>query len=104
MITMNTAFNAIADPTRRQILERLRLEGPLSVTQLSQPMQVSRQAVTKHLNILNAADLITIERYGRERRHRLQAKPLQMIDNWLQPYAEFWGWSTGTSAPTPGNA
>lgn len=87
---METVFTAIADPTRRQVLERLRLEGPLSVTQLAEPMQVTRQAVTKHLDILHNAGLIHIERHGRERRHRLQPQPLKQLDDWLKPYAEFW--------------
>lgn len=87
---METVFTAIADPTRRQVLERLRIEGPLSVTQLSEPLSVTRQAVTKHLNILHSAGLVRIERHGRERLHRLQPEPLKALDDWLQPYAQAW--------------
>ncbi len=87
---MEHIFTAIADPTRRQVLERLRTEGALSVKQLTAPMSVSRQAVTKHLDILQQAGLIRIERHGRERRHRLQPEPLQAVDDWLRPYAEAW--------------
>ncbi len=87
---METVFAAIADPTRRQVLERLRIEGALSVKQLSEPMAVTRQAVTKHLNILHNAGLIKVERHGRERLHRLQPEPLQAVDDWLRPYAQAW--------------
>lgn len=87
---METIFTAIADSTRRQMLERLRREGALSVKQLSEPMTVSRQAVTKHLDVLRNAGLIMVERQGRERFHRLQPKPLQAVDDWLRPYAQAW--------------
>ncbi len=87
---METVFTAIADPTRRQVLERLRSEGALSVKQLAEPMTVTRQAVTKHLDILHKAGLIKVERHGRERRHRLQPEPLQAVDDWLRPYAQAW--------------
>lgn len=87
---METVFTAIADPIRRQVLDRLRREGPLSIKELTQPLSVSRQAVTKHLDILNQAGLIDIIRAGRERRHRLSPKPLQSVDDWLQPYAQAW--------------
>jgi len=90
MAAMENIFTAIADSTRRQVLERLRNEGALSVKQLAEPMTVSRQAVTKHLDILLKAGLIQVERNGRERRHRLQAKPLKAVDDWLQPYAQAW--------------
>lgn len=90
MAPMETVFTAIADPTRRQVLERLRIEGALSVKQLAEPMSVTRQAVTKHLDILHSAGLIKVERHGRERRHRLQAEPLKALDEWLQPYAKAW--------------
>jgi len=87
---MSDVFGAIADPTRRRILERLRLEGPLSVTELSAPLAISRQAVTKHLDILEATGLIQRELRGRERIHRLRAWPLEAIDAWLVPYAAAW--------------
>lgn len=83
-------FNAVADPTRRQILERLRADGPLSIKELAAPLPISRQAVTKHLNILRASGLIRMERVGRERLHFLEADPLREVEDWLKPYAEEW--------------
>jgi DNA-binding transcriptional ArsR family regulator len=87
---MQDVFDAVSDPTRRMILECLRSQGPLSVTALSDPLPISRQAVTKHLDVLMEAGLIAIHRRGRERIHRLQADPLRELDDWLAPYAAFW--------------
>jgi DNA-binding transcriptional ArsR family regulator len=87
---MTDVFSAISDPTRRAILERLHRDGPLSVRQLSEPLSMSRQAVTKHLDILEAAELIESEFRGRQRIHRLRARPLEAIDTWLAPFAAFW--------------
>ncbi|HAK57107.1 MAG: helix-turn-helix transcriptional regulator [Vicinamibacterales bacterium] len=83
-------FAAVADPTRRRLLERLRTGGALSVTELSAPLPISRQAVTKHLGLLERAGLIEHEWAGRERLHRLRPKPLQRVDTWLAPYARAW--------------
>lgn len=83
-------FAAISDPTRRGILERLRRDGALSVTDLADPLPISRQAVTKHLDILERSGLIEHEWRGRKRVHLLKAEPLQEIDDWLAPYAAAW--------------
>ncbi len=83
-------FAAISDPTRRGILERLRRDGALSVTELADPLPMSRQAVTKHLDILERSGLIEHEWRGRKRVHLLKAEPLQEIDDWLAPYAAAW--------------
>lgn len=87
---MTDVFYAIADGTRRDILERLRLEGALSVTDLAEPLRMTRQAVTKHLDVLESAGLVRSERRGRRRMHRLEAEPLEELDDWLAPYAEAW--------------
>ena len=83
-------FQALADPTRRMILERLRSQGPLSVKQLSEPFSISRQAVTKHLDILLNSGLVEVHRLGRERLHSLDPAPLRQIETWLKPYSEEW--------------
>lgn len=83
-------FTALADPTRRSILETLRARGPLSVRSLSEPFSISRQAVTKHLDALEAAGLVASRTEGRERMHRLRPEPLRSVDEWLEPYAAFW--------------
>ena len=87
---MNDVFAAVADPTRRSILESLRRDGPLSVTALSTPLPISRQAVTKHLDVLEEAGLIVKTLRGRERIHELRADPLRGVEDWLAPYAAAW--------------
>lgn len=87
---MEAVFVAVADPTRRLLLERLRSDGAASIATLCAGLPISRQAVTKHLDQLRAAGLIRIRRSGRERLHELDAAPLQELDDWLRPYAEAW--------------
>lgn len=87
---MDAVLAAVADPTRRVLLERLRASGGLSIAELSQDLPMSRQAVTKHLDQLRAAGLVRVHREGRERLHDLDARPLEALDVWLRPYAEAW--------------
>ena len=83
-------FHALADPTRREILERLRKRGALSVTEVTRGLPMTRQAVTKHLDALAEAGLIRIRREGRERLHELDAEPLRELRAWLAPYEAEW--------------
>ncbi len=87
---MSDVFHAVADPTRRSILERLRTGGPLSLSALTAPLSMSRQAVRKHLRVLEDAGLIGSAMRGRKRIHRLQSGPLEQMDAWLAPYAAAW--------------
>jgi DNA-binding transcriptional ArsR family regulator len=87
---MEPVFTAVADPTRRALLERLRTDGALSISDLADGMPISRQAITKHLDILRASGLIRARRAGRERLHELDAAPLREVEDWLRPYAEAW--------------
>jgi DNA-binding transcriptional ArsR family regulator len=90
VVAVEAIFAAVADPTRRTLLERLRERGPLSISELSADLPITRQAVTKHLDVLRASGLIRARREGRERLHELDAQPLRAVDDWLRPYAEFW--------------
>jgi DNA-binding transcriptional ArsR family regulator len=87
---MMDVFAAVADPTRRSLLEHLRANGPLSITALCEPFSMSRQAVTKHLAVLKEAGLIAVTPRGRERIHSLQLEPLKAMEDWLAPYSEAW--------------
>jgi len=87
---MERVFQALSEPTRRALLERLRSEGALSLSELSAPLAMSRQAVTKHLEVLRSAGLIEIERRGRERIHTLNPEPLEAVNAWLEPYSAAW--------------
>ena len=87
---LSLIFSALADPTRRALLERLREQGPLSISDLTEGLPITRQAVTKHLDVLRASGLIRARREGRERLHELDAEPLRAVDDWLRPYADAW--------------
>lgn len=87
---MSDVFAAVADTTRRHLLERLRREGPLPISSLSEDLPISRQAVTKHLRVLEEAGLIVKRARGRERVHALSGAPLQEVSDWLAPYEAEW--------------
>jgi len=87
---MTTIFEAVSDPTRRQILEHLKSSGPRSLTQIATPLPMTRQAVTKHLNLLCDAGLVRVRWEGRARLHRLDPEPLRELERWLEPFSAFW--------------
>ena len=87
---MMTVFEAVSDPTRREILERLKSSGALSLSEIAEPLPMTRQAVTKHLNLLRDAGLVQIRWAGRVRMHQLDPLPLRQLDEWLAPYSAFW--------------
>ena len=77
-------FKALADPVRRALLDSLRERGGQTLSELCLGHAMSRQAVTKHLHILEAANLVASERRGRERLHHLNPVPIQEIaDRWI---------------------
>ncbi len=82
-------FRAIADPTRRAILDRLRA-GPAPVNALAADFSQSRPAISKHLRVLRASRLVAERRVGRERLHHLEPLPLQRVAGWLEGYRAFW--------------
>jgi DNA-binding transcriptional ArsR family regulator len=83
-------FDALADPTRRDVLRRLAREGPASATGLASSLPVSRQAVAKHLAALEEAGLVEGQRRGRERLFRLQPAPLTEATAWMAEVADRW--------------
>ncbi|MFQ6031062.1 MAG: ArsR/SmtB family transcription factor [Dehalococcoidia bacterium] len=87
--SLGATFAALADPTRRAILERL-AQGDSSVTELAEPFSVSLPAISKQLRVLERAGLILREKEGRTRRCRLVAHPMQEAANWLARYREYW--------------
>lgn len=87
-------YHAIADPTRRAILDRLRA-GPAPVNALAADFESSRPAISKHLRVLREARLVSEERAGRERLYRLEPVPLQRVVGWLEGYRAFWQVSLG---------
>ncbi|QHW34612.1 winged helix-turn-helix transcriptional regulator [Paenibacillus rhizovicinus] len=82
-------FQAIADPTRREVL-RLLVDKEMPVTAISGHFTMTRTAVSKHLRILSEAGLVKERKVGRETRYRLETQPLQELRNWLQYYERYW--------------
>jgi DNA-binding transcriptional ArsR family regulator len=82
-------FRAIADPTRRAILDRLRA-GPAKAGALAADFRFSRPAVSKHLRVLRQARLVVARRVGRERVYTVDPVPLQSVAGWLEGYRAFW--------------
>jgi DNA-binding transcriptional ArsR family regulator len=82
-------FRAIADPTRRAILDRLR-GGAAPVNTLAADFQHSRPTISKHLRVLRRARLVREHRVGRERRYQLEPLPLQKVAGWIEGYRVFW--------------
>jgi DNA-binding transcriptional ArsR family regulator len=86
---LDKTFAALADPTRRRILERL-ADGDQCVTELARPYSMSLPAVSKHLRVLEKAGLICRHRKGRVHRLKLEAKPMQAASQWIEEYRRFW--------------
>lgn len=87
--SLSQTFSALADPTRRAILERL-VEGPATVKELSAPFTISGPAISRHLRVLERAGLIARERNAQWRPTRLEAAPLREVAEWTDNYRRFW--------------
>lgn len=86
---LDLTFAALADPTRRAILARL-ASGAATVTELTEPFDMSQPAISKHLRVLEQAGLISRERDAQRRPRRLEARGLAEASAWLDQYREFW--------------
>ena len=87
--TLDVIFDAVADSTRRSILDRLR-SGPMTVTRLAQPYSMSLNAVSKHVKKLETAGLIRREIRGREHFCQLDAARFEAAMDWMGHYRKFW--------------
>ena len=86
---LDRTFGALADPTRRRILEHL-ARGERCVTDLAKPYRMSLPAVSKHLRVLERAGLIRRQRCGRVHQLKLEAKPMKEAQQWVEQYRRFW--------------
>ena len=86
---LSTTLSALADPTRRAILQRL-TSGEMSVTELARPFEMTLPAVSKHLKVLERAGLIARSREAQWRPCRLDAEPLKDVAAWVGDYRRFW--------------
>ncbi|MCP6758304.1 MAG: metalloregulator ArsR/SmtB family transcription factor [Fischerella sp. CENA71] len=82
-------FVAIADPTRRALLDLLRT-GEQPVKQLAEPFAMSLPAISQHLQVLCEAGLVQMRKAGRQRLYRLNPEPLKQISEWIADYEQFW--------------
>jgi DNA-binding transcriptional ArsR family regulator len=86
---LDLLFGALADPTRRRIVDRLAI-GEASVTELAAPFSISLPAISRHLKVLEHASLITRSRQGRWRRAQLSPTSLASAARWLSRYERLW--------------
>lgn len=86
---LNLVFSAVADPTRRAILQAL-ARKPATITEIAKPFPVSLNAVSKHVMVLERAGLIRREVVGREHHCTLEPYPLREATAWLDHYRQFW--------------
>jgi DNA-binding transcriptional ArsR family regulator len=85
----NVVFKALADPSRRKLLDRLHRRNGLTLGELCSGLDMSRQAVAKHLRILQGANLVSVQREGREKRHYINPVPIHGIaERWIHKFEQ----------------
>jgi len=89
MDDLSTVLGAISHPSRRVILHRL-VDGPARVTEIAAPFDMSLNAVSKHLKVLEGAGLIGREVQGRDHLIHFRGEPLRMVSQWVHEYERFW--------------
>jgi DNA-binding transcriptional ArsR family regulator len=87
---VDSVFGALADPTRRRVVETLARGGTVTASGLAEQLPITRQAVAKHLSALRGADLVTSTRVGRETQYSLRAQPLDEAAEWIQTVSAEW--------------
>ena len=89
METRRDVFQAIADPTRRQIINLIAHQS-LNLNAIADNFKVSRPAISNHIKILNECGIVTISQIGRERYCKIQPKNLKVVADWVEPLRELW--------------
>jgi DNA-binding transcriptional ArsR family regulator len=88
---MDEVFKALADPTRRELLDRLYKRNGQTLTALERKLPMSRFGVMKHLKVLEEANLVVTRKRGREKLHFLNPVPIRLVyERWVSKYAEPW--------------
>jgi DNA-binding transcriptional ArsR family regulator len=87
--TTTDAFNAVAEPRRRQILDTL-TEGERSVNEIVHELGLAQPQVSKHLRVLREVGVVSVREAGRQRLYRLNGQALKPIHDWLKPYEDAW--------------
>lgn len=84
-----STFSVLADPSRRRIMDCL-LMGPQAVNVMVNDMGMSQPVVSKHLRILREAGLVSVTPDGQRRLYKIEAQPLEEVDQWVSQYRQFW--------------
>jgi DNA-binding transcriptional ArsR family regulator len=87
---VDAVFDALADPTRRRVVETLARGGTVTASGLATELPITRQAVAKHLSALRGADLVSASRVGRETHYELRPQPLDEAADWIQMVSAEW--------------
>lgn len=82
-------LHALADPTRRQVVERL-VSGPASTSELAEPFSMALPSFTQHMGVLERAGLVTSTKEGRVRTYRIARTALELVDGWLAEQRRIW--------------
>ncbi len=82
-------FQAIADPTRRAVISLIMVQS-MTPNAIAAQFQTSRQAISKHIRVLNECGLLTMKNVGRERQYQIDVTKLREVDEWLQPFRALW--------------
>lgn len=90
MNEIDLIFSALSDPTRREVMRRISEKGDVSPTEMAGELPVTRQAVTKHLEVLMRAGLVTQEKRGRETRYSLTPEPINVAVEWMTEIGAAW--------------
>jgi DNA-binding transcriptional ArsR family regulator len=89
-VSLDAVFAALADPTRREVLRTLARGDEVTASGVAERMPMTRQAIAKHLAVLDRAGLVHAERIGRETRYRLAPDPLEDADRWIRETGATW--------------
>ncbi len=89
-VAVDQVFSALADATRRQLLEIIADQGPISASKVAEDLDISRQAIVKHLQLLEQAGLVSRARHGKQIRFAVEAHQLAATGRWLQRMAQRW--------------
>ena len=89
MLEIDKVFKALADPSRRQLLDRLHARSGQTLTELCKGLDMARQSVTQHIGLLEDANLICVERHGREKLHYFNPIPIhQIYQRWILKFEQ----------------
>ncbi|MEI4482046.1 MULTISPECIES: ArsR/SmtB family transcription factor [unclassified Phyllobacterium] len=86
---IDAVFRALADPTRRRVLERL-VSSPASVSELAEPFNMALPSFVEHLRVLESSGLVNSQKKGRIRTYHIEAEPMRLAENWLSQQRTLW--------------